>query len=120
MPPAIKPQPKLSTSEILPGVEVSLNVKPPHGAFTVVVHSSEGHEPEELYAALRAVGFKPRPEPTRSSVGVRRYFGRDGSAMFGGWTIPERERFTAEARRTLRRFGFAFVPEVRQTADGLP
>jgi hypothetical protein len=40
--------------------------------------------------------------------------------MFGGWTVPERERFTAEARRTLRRFGFAFVPEIRQTADGLP
>ena len=27
-------------------------------------------------------------------------------------TYGERERFIAEARRTLRRFGFAFVPEV--------
>ena len=121
MSPAIKPQPKLSTSELLPGVEVSLNVKPPHVAFNVVVFSpTEAQEPEELYAGLRAVGFKERPQPPGSKDGVRRYFGRDGSAMFGGWTVPERERFTAEARRTLRRFGFAFVPEIRQTADGLP
>ena len=118
MSPAIKP--KLSTSELLPGVEVSLNVKPPHVAFNVVVFSPAGQEPEEMYAALRAVGFKPRPPTTKATDGVRRDFGRDGSAMFGGWTVPERERFTAEARRTLRRFGFAFVPEIRQTADGLP
>src|ERR1700704_6403618 len=118
MSPAIKP--KLSTSELLPGVEVSLNVKPPHVAFNVVVFSPEGQEPEELYAGLRAVGFKLGPLTTQATDGVRRDFGRDGSAMFGGWTVPERERFTAEARRSLRRFGFAFVPEIRQTADGLP
>jgi hypothetical protein len=46
---------------------------------------------------------------------VRQSFGRDGSALLGGWTGPERERFLAEARRTLRRFGFAFVPEVPHT-----
>jgi len=112
--------PPLSTSPLLPGVGVSLNVKPPQVAFNVVVFSPEGQEPEELYEGLRAVGFKPRPQPPQSPDGVRRSFGRDGTGMFGGWTIPERERFTAEARRTLRRFGFAFVPEIRQTADGLP
>jgi hypothetical protein len=116
MPPATNP--KLSTSELLPGVGVSLNVKPPHVAFNVVILSPEGQEPEELYAGLRAVGFKPRPHPVAPDAGVMRAFGRDGSAMFGGWTIPERERFTADARRTLRRFGFAFVPEIRQAADG--
>jgi hypothetical protein len=116
VPPAIKP--KLSTSELLPGVGVSLNVKAPQVAFNVVVLSPEGHEPEELYAGLRAVGFIPRPQPPQAKDGVRRSFGRDGSAMFGGWTIPERERFTAEARRTLRRFGFSFVPEIQQPADG--
>src|SRR5712671_4729492 len=81
MSPAIKPQPKLSTSELLPGVEVSLNVKPPQVAFTVVVSSPEGQEPEELYAGLRAVGFKLRPQTSPPTDGVRRDFGRDGSAM---------------------------------------
>src|SRR5260370_35479654 len=97
MPPAIKPQPKLSTSELLPGVEVSLNVKPPHVAFNVVVFSPEGQEPEELYAGLRAVGFKPRPVTTRATDGVRRDFGRDAPATFGGWTLPDRARCTADA-----------------------
>jgi hypothetical protein len=104
---------KLATSELLPGVGVGLNVKPAHSAFHVEVFSVEGNEPEELYAGLRAVGFNPRPQTTPSEDGVRRSFGRDGSAMFGGWTQPEKERFTSEARRTLRRFGFTFVPEIR-------
>jgi hypothetical protein len=114
MSPAITP--KLSTSELLPGVGVSLNIKPPAVAFDVVVVSPEGNEPEELYAGLSALGFKARPQAVQTEDGVRRRFGRDGSGMFGGWTVPERERFIAETRRTLRRFGFAFVPEIRQTA----
>jgi hypothetical protein len=110
---------KVSVSPLLPGVSVSLNAQP-YGGFQVVVFSSAGDEPSELYSGLRAVGFNTRgPVPQRAGV-VRQSFGRDGSALLGGWTGPERERFIAEARRTLRRFGFAFVPEVpfRQTSSG--
>jgi hypothetical protein len=110
---------KVSVSPLLPGVSVSLNAQP-YGGFQVVVFSSAGDEPSELYSGLRAVGFNTRgPVPQQAGV-VRQSFGRDGSALLGGWTGPERERFIAEARRTLRRFGFAFVPEVpfRQTSSG--
>ena len=102
---------KVSVSTLLPGVSVSLNAQP-YGGFQIVVFSSADNEPSELYSGLRAVGFASRNPTTHSSGTVRQGFGRDGSALLGGWTGPERERFLAEARRTLRRFGFAFVPEV--------
>jgi hypothetical protein len=104
---------KPSTSELLPGVGVFLSRKVPQVAFEVVVLSPEGSEPDQLYAGLRAIGFTPGPNPIASEDGVRRRFARQGSAMFGDWTPPERERFTGEARRTLRHFGFAAVPEIR-------
>jgi hypothetical protein len=102
---------KVSVSQLLPGVSVSLNARP-YASYDVVVFSPAGDEPSELYAGLLAVGFRPRGLAAESAGGVRKCFGRDGSALLGAWTGPERERFTAEARRTLRRFGFAFVPEV--------
>jgi hypothetical protein len=102
---------KVSVSPLLPGVSVSLNALP-YGGFQVVVFSSTGNEPSELYSGLRAVGFTSRDPVAQLAGSVRQSFGRDGSALLGGWTGPERERFMAEARRTLRRFGFAFVPEV--------
>jgi hypothetical protein len=105
---------KLSTSEVLPGVGVFLLRKLPRVAFEVVVLSPEGSEPDALYAGLRATGFNPSPDSVASEDGVQRSFGRQGSAMFGDWTLPERERFAAEVRRTLRRFGFAAVPEIRE------
>ena len=102
---------QVSISQLLPGVSVSLNARP-YASFDVVVFSSPGDEPAELYSGLRAVGFTPgAPSPQPAGM-VRQSFGRDGSALLGGWTGPERERFIAEARRTLRRFGFSFVPEV--------
>jgi hypothetical protein len=107
---------KLSTSELLPGVGVFLSRKLPQVAFEVVVVSPEGSEPNELYAGLRAMGFNPRPDGVAPQNGVQRSFGRQGSAMFGDWTLPERERFTAEVQRTLRRFGFAAVPEIRDSS----
>jgi hypothetical protein len=102
---------KVSVSLLLPGVSVSLNAQP-YGGFQVVVFAAAGNEPAELYSGLRAVGFTSRAPVTQSAGTVRQTFGRDGSALLGGWTGPERERFLADARRTLRRFGFAFVPEV--------
>src|SRR5438105_15946309 len=102
---------KVSISPLLPGVSVSLNARP-YASFDVVVFSSPGDEPLELYSGLRAVGFNPSAQSSEPAGLVRQCFGRDGSALLGGWTGPERERFIAEARRTLRRFGFAFVPEV--------
>jgi hypothetical protein len=102
---------KVSVSPLLPGVSVSLNAQP-YGAFQVAVFASTGNEPSELYSGLRAVGFTSRGQVMQSAGTVSQRFGRDGSALLGGWTGPERERFLAEARRTLRRFGFAFVPEV--------
>jgi hypothetical protein len=104
---------KVSVSPLLPGVSVSLNAQP-YGGFHVVVFAFAGNEPSELYSGLRAVGFTSRALVMQSAgTGtVCQSFGRDGSALLGGWTGPERERFLAEARRTLRRFGFAFVPEV--------
>jgi hypothetical protein len=106
---------KVSVSTLLPGVSVSLNARP-YASYDVVVFSKEGDEPSELYSGLRAVGFKPRPPAAHLEGGVRQSFGRDGSALLGGWTGGERERFIGDARRTLRRFGFAFVPEVPHTA----
>jgi len=100
-------KPKVSVSELLPGVSVSLNAQA-HGTYDVVVHSEPGSTPTELYAGLRAVGFAPRERPDA----IRQSFSRTGSALMGGWTGPERERFVAEARRTQRRFGFTFVPEI--------
>jgi hypothetical protein len=105
---------QVSVSQLLPGVSVSLHAQP-YGGFQVVVFSPVDGEPSELYSGLRAVGFTsggPVPQP---AGGVRQSFRRDGSALLGGWTGPERERFIAEARRTLRRFGFARVPEVAHT-----
>jgi hypothetical protein len=104
-------KPQVSVSPLVPGVSVSLHAQP-YGGFHVVVFSPVDSEPSELYSGLRAVGFSsggPIPQPAGV---VRRSFRRDGSALLGGWTGPERERFIAEARRTLRRFGFARVPEV--------
>jgi hypothetical protein len=99
---------KVSISSILPGVSVSLNAQP-YGGFQVVVFSSAGNEPSELYSGLRAVGFASRDQSQPADI-VRQSFGRDGSGLFGGWTGPERERFLAEARRTLRRFWVRIRP----------
>jgi hypothetical protein len=110
---------KLSTSELLPGVGVYLSRKLPQVAFDVVVLSPEGSEPDALYASLRAMGFNPRPNGVAPENGVQRSYGRQGSALFGDWTPPERERFTAEVRRTLRHFGFSGVPEIRDGTDTL-
>lgn len=101
---------KVSVSPVLPGVSVSFNAQS-HGGFEVMVYSQDGNEPSELYAGLRAVGFTSRGPAAQPGM-VRQSFGRYGSALLGGWTGPERERFLADARRTLRRFGFAFIPEV--------
>ena len=102
---------QVSVSQLLPGVSVSLNARA-YASFDIVVFSSPGDEPAELYSGLRAVGFNPGTPSAQTEGMVRQSFGRDGSALLGGWTGPERERFIAEARRTLRRFGFSFVPEV--------
>jgi hypothetical protein len=109
---------KVSVSPLLPGVSVSLNARP-YASYDVVVFSPVGGEPSELYSGLRAVGFSPRGPAVQSDGTLRQSFGRDGNALLGGWTGPERERFIAEARRTLRRFGFAFVPEIPH-ADRTP
>jgi hypothetical protein len=102
---------KVSVSTLLPGVSVSLNARP-YAGYDVVVFSPADAEPAELYSSLRAVGFTPRTATAEPAGVVRQSFGRDGSALLGGWTGPERERFIAEARRTLRRFGFAFIPQI--------
>jgi len=110
---------KVSVSKVLPGVSVSLNAQP-YGGFHVVVFSPAAGEPSELYSGLRAVGFSSQTTLAQTQGTVRQSFGRNGSALLGGWTGPERERFLSEARRTLRRFGFTFVPEVpfAQSAPG--
>jgi hypothetical protein len=102
---------KVSVSTLLPGVSVSLNARPP-ASYDVVVFSPADQQPSELFSGLRAVGFTPRGPIELGAAGERQRFGRDGSALHGGWTGPEREQFIAEARRTLRRFGFLFVPEI--------
>jgi len=109
---------QVSVSPLLPGVSVSLNARP-YASYDVVVFSSPGDEPSELYSGLRAVGFNPGLPSAQQAGMVRQSFGRDGSALLGGWTGPERERYLAEARRTLRRFGFSFVPEVPHTKGSM-
>jgi len=106
---------QVSISQLLPGVSVSLNARP-YASYDIVVFSPAGEEPSELYSGLRAVGFTPRTAAVEPSGTIRQSFGRDGSALLGGWSGPERERFMGEARRTLRRFGFSFVPEVPHSA----
>src|SRR5437870_11980243 len=61
---------KVSVSPLLPGVSVSLNAQP-YGGFHVVVFSSAGNEPSELYSGLRAVGFTSR-DPVAQPAGVVR------------------------------------------------
>jgi hypothetical protein len=107
---------KVSVSALLPGVSVSLNERP-YPSFDIVVFSPAGEEPSDLYSGLRAVGFNPGASVADASGAVRQTFGRTGSAMLGGWTGPERERFIGEARRTLRRFGFTLVPEIPHPAS---
>ena len=102
---------KVSVSSLLPGVSVSLNARPP-GSYDVVVFSPAGQPPTELISGLRAVSFMPRGPVEQWADGERQKFGREGSAFHGGWTGPEREQFIADARRTLRRFGFVLVPEI--------
>ena len=106
---------KVSVSTLLPGVSVSLNARPP-ASYDVVVFSPAGDQPSELFSGLRAVGFTPRGPIEQGASGERQRFGREGSGLLGGWTGPEREQFIAEARRTLRRFGFLFVPEIAHGA----
>ena len=101
---------KVSVSSALPGVSISFNAQS-HGGFAVMVYSAAGNEPTEFYTGLQAIGFTSR-SPSAQEGTVRQSFGRHGSGLVGGWTGPERERYLAEARRTLRRFGFAFIPEV--------
>ena len=105
---------KVAQSPLLPGVSVSLTARQ-RGNYDIVVYSPAGDEPAELYAGLRAVGFVSGVAADARGGSRRQAFGREGSALLGGWTGPERERFVGEARRTLRRFGFAFVPEVPYT-----
>ena len=108
---------KVSVSEQLPGVSVSLNARA-YASYDVVVFSPADNEPAELYSGLRALGFMPRAAATSPAAGdVRQSFGRDGSALLGAWTGAERERFIGDIRRTLRRFGFAFVPEIPHSAN---
>jgi hypothetical protein len=109
MPQSINRDP--SISQMLPGVSVSLNARPP-ATYDVVVVSAAVDEPSELYTGLRAIGFTVRGPAVQQAGSVRQHFGREGSAMHGGWTGPERERFIGDARRTLRRFGFVLVPEI--------
>jgi hypothetical protein len=106
---------KVSLSILLPGVSVSLNARQP-ATYDIVVFSPTGDQPSELFSGLRAVGFTPRGAVEQGASGERQHFGRDGSGLLGGWTGPEREQFVAEARRTLRRFGFSFVPEIAHVA----
>jgi len=103
-----------SVSELLPGVTVSFQSKPPHSRFDVVCSSPVGQEISlELSSALHATGFNhQRQLPQRNGV-MSQSFEREGSGLCGGWTAAERERLTTDARRALRRFGFTMVPEFR-------
>jgi hypothetical protein len=103
-----------SVSQLLPGVTVSFNSKPPHSRFDVVFSSPAGQGiSDELSSAVQATGFNHQiRSPQRDGV-VSLSFGREGSGLCGGWTAAERERLTTDARRALRRFGFTMVPEFR-------
>jgi hypothetical protein len=103
-----------SVSELLPGVTVSFQSKPPHSRFDVVFSSPVGNEISvELSSALHATGFNRQRKPTQRDGVVSQSFEREGSGLCGGWTAAERERLTTDARRALRRFGFTMVPEFR-------
>jgi|SRR3954447_469290 len=102
---------KVAISSLLPGVSVSLNARPP-STYDVVVFSAAENEPLELYSGLRSIGFTARGPAVQEAGGMRQNFGRQGSAMHGGWTGPQREQYIGDARRTLRRFGFTLVPEI--------
>ena len=85
-----------SVSELLPGVTVSFQSKPPHSRFDVVFSSPVGQEISgELSSALHATGFNhQRKLPQRNGV-VSRSFEREGS---GTCRVGQREQL----RRVLR------------------
>jgi hypothetical protein len=103
-----------SVSELLPGVTVRFQSRPPHSRFDVVCTSPAGQEINaELSSALHATGFNnQRKLPPHNGI-ASHSFECEGSGLCGGWTAPERERLTNDARRALRRFGFTMVPEFR-------
>ncbi len=103
-----------SVSELLPGVTVSFNSKPPHTRFDVVFSSPVGQEiSEELSSAVQATGFNHLRKQVQHDGVMSLSFEREGSGLCGGWTATEREQLTSDARRTLRRFGFTMVPELK-------
>src|SRR5690348_13255974 len=63
---------KVAVSPQLPGVSVSFNAQS-FGGFEIVVYSTAGNEPSELYSGLRAIGFTSR-EPSARVDGVRQTF----------------------------------------------
>jgi hypothetical protein len=103
-----------SVSELLPGLTVSFQSKPPHSRFDVVCTSPVGQDIDsELSSALHATGFNHQRRLPQHDGIASQSFEREGSGLCGGWTAAERERLTTDARRALRRFGFTMVPEFR-------
>jgi hypothetical protein len=103
-----------SVSELLPGVTVSFQSKPPHTRFDVVLTLPVGQEISgELSSALHATGFTTARKLAQRNGVASQSFEREGSGLCGGWSAAERERLTTDARRALRRFGFTMVPEFR-------
>jgi hypothetical protein len=107
--------PKAAVSELLPGVTVSFQPRAQQSRFDVIVSTPVGEEfNAELMSALQAIGFKPSTPQLSETDGLMRHgFEREGYGLLGGWTAAERERLTSELRRTLRRFGFTMVPEIK-------
>lgn len=111
-----------AASARLAGVLVALESKPPHRTYWVAVEAPAGREPEELYAALRGIGFDTggagAPPPPVDGV-QQRTFTKPGSGLFRSWVDEEREANLGDVRRVLAAFGFGEAPLLDLTARDL-
>jgi len=113
-------------------VRVQFQSKNPHDTIFIKVWADVNNEPKELYKALEKVGFEqektfPLPPIAAScyyDAGyakgdqtqiITRYFCKDGTGLFGGWTKEEKRVNRAAARKVLSKFGFISVTHRKLT-----
>lgn len=96
-------------------VTVCFNSGHPHTTCWIEITHPVGDPPQQLLDELAQVGFLPDDLPMAPPLdGVEIVcLDKPGSALFGGWTKPERQANMRAARRVMRRHGFVQVPHNR-------
>ena len=91
--------------------------KTPHNTLFLEVEYPVGNPPQELFAALEAINWKPENWIAPQSFEGRQTttISRRGGGLFTSWTTEEQRQFMPEVRSVLRRFNFTRVPHHRLT-----